>query len=93
MWTKTQPEDLGGASNGGGQKNHTKKAEIERILDSVVKKKKIQKVLEEVKLEEEKKMVKEDPRLGLWPMTDGPVDVQLRWANLRAREHHVRGPK
>ena len=65
MWTKTQPEDLGGASNGGGQKNHTKKAEIERILDSVEKKKKIQKVLEEVKLEEEKKMVKEDPRLGL----------------------------
>ena len=66
MWTKTQPEDLGGASNGGGQKNHTKKAGIERILDSVEKKKKkIQKVLEEVKLEEEKKMVKEDPRLGL----------------------------
>ena len=61
MWTKTQPEDLGGASNGGGQKNHTKKAGIERILDSVEKKKKIQKVLEEVKLEEEKKMVKEDP--------------------------------
>ena len=26
-------------------------------------------------------------------MTDGPIDVQLRWANLRAREHHVKGPK
>ena len=26
-------------------------------------------------------------------MTDGPIDVQLRWANLRTREHHVRGPK
>ena len=38
-------------------------------------------------------MVKEDTRLGLGPMTDGPVDVQLRWANLRAREHHVKGPK
>ena len=38
-------------------------------------------------------MVKEDTRLGLGPMTDGPVDVQLRWANLRTREHHVRGPK
>ena len=49
--------------------------------------------LEAVKLEEEKKMVKEDARLGLRPMTDGPVDVQLRWANLRAREHHVKGPK
>ena len=46
-----------------------------------------------VKLEEEKGMVKEDARLGLRPMTDGPVDVQLRWANLRAREHHVKGPK
>ena len=40
-----------------------------------------------------KKMVKEDTRLGLGPMTDGPVDVQLRWANLRTREHHVRGQK
>ena len=46
--------------------------------------------LEAVKLEEEKKMVKEDACLGLRPMTDGPVDVQLRWANLRTREHHVR---
>ena len=60
--------------------------------------KKMKKVLEEVKLEavkleEKKKMVKEDASLGLGPMTDGPVDVQLRWANLRAREHHVRGPK
>ena len=45
------------------------------------------------KLEEEKNMVKEDARLGLRPMTDGPVDVKLRWANLRAREHHVKGPK
>ena len=26
-------------------------------------------------------------------MTDGPIDVQLRWANLRAREHHIMGPK
>ena len=26
-------------------------------------------------------------------MTDGPIDVQLRWANLRAREHHVKRPK
>ena len=34
-----------------------------------------------------KKMVKEDTRLGLGPMTDDPV------ANLRTREHHVRGPK
>ena len=42
---------------------------------------------------EKKKMVKEDTRLGLGPMTDGPVDVQLRWANLRTQEHHVRGPK
>ena len=49
--------------------------------------------MEAVKLEEEKKFVKLDARLGLGPMTDGPVDVQLRWANLRAREHHVRGPK
>ena len=49
--------------------------------------------LEAVKLEEEKKMVKDDARLGLRPMTDGPIDVQLRWANLRAREHHVKGPK
>ena len=49
--------------------------------------------LEAVKLEEEKKMVKEDARLSLRPMTESPVDVQLRWANLRAREHHVRGPK
>ena len=49
--------------------------------------------LEAVKLEEEKKMVKEDTRLGLRPMTDGPVDMQLRWANLRAREYHVKGPK
>ena len=60
--------------------------------------KKMKKVLEEVKLEavkleEKKKMVKEDASLGLGPMTDGPVDVQLRWANLRTREHHVRGPK
>ena len=60
--------------------------------------KKMKKVLEEVKLEavkleEKKKMVKEDASLGLGPMTDGPVDVQLRWANLRAQEHHVRGPK
>ena len=60
--------------------------------------KKMKKVLEEVKLEavkleEKKKMVKEDASLGLGPMTDGPVDVQLRWANLRAREHHVKGPK
>ena len=66
---------------------------VERIVDSVEKKKKMKKVLEEVKLEEEKKMVKEDARLGLGPMTDGPVDVQLRWANLRTRKHHVRGPK
>ena len=36
---------------------------------------------------EKKKMVKEDTRLGLGPMTDDPV------ANLRTREHHVRGPK
>ena len=49
--------------------------------------------LEAVKLEEKKKMVMEDASLGLGPMTDGPVDVQLRWANLRAREHHVKGPK
>ena len=60
--------------------------------------KKMKKVLEEVKLEavklkEKKKMVKEEASLGLRPMTDGPVDVQLRWANLRAREHHVKGPK
>ena len=60
--------------------------------------KKMKKVLEEVKLEavklkEKKKMVKEEASLGLRPMTDGPVDVQLRWANLRAHEHHVRGPK
>ena len=26
-------------------------------------------------------------------MTDGPIDVQLRWANLRAQKHHVKGPK
>ena len=44
-----------------------------------------------VNLEEEKKLVKQHARLGLGPMTDGPVDVQLRWANLR--EHHVRGTK
>ena len=36
---------------------------------------------------EKKTMVKEDTRLGLGPMTDDPV------ANLRTREHHVRGPK
>ena len=68
-------------------------------MESVrVGQKKMKKVLEEVKmeavkLEEKKKMVKEDTRLGLGPMTNGPVDVQLRWANLRTREHHVRGPK
>ena len=75
-----KPKDLGGASNGGCQKYHTKKAEIERIVDSVEKKKKMKKVLEEVKLEavkleEKKKMVKEDASLGLGPMTDGPVTL------------------
>ena len=46
-----------------------------------------------MKLEEEKKMVKEDARLGLGPIKDGPVNVRLRWVNPRARKHHVRGPK
>ena len=46
-----------------------------------------------LELEEEKKFVMQDARLGLGQMTDCPVDVQLRWANLRARAHHVRGPK
>ena len=65
------------------------------MLDFVEKKKKLKKEVkvEVVKLEEEKNLVKQDARLGLGPMTEGPVDVQLRWANLRAREHHVRGPK
>ena len=38
-------------------------------------------------------MVKEDARLGLGPIKDGPVNVRLRWVNPRARKHHVRGPK
>ena len=46
-----------------------------------------------LKLIEKKNIIKQDARLGLGPMTEGPVDVQLRWANLRARAHHVRGPK
>jgi len=93
-----KPEDFCDASNSGGQKYDKKKAQVERMLDFVEEKekkrlKKEEVKVEAVKLEEEKKFVKLDARLGLGPMTDGPVDVQLRWANLRAREHHVRGPK
>ena len=93
-----KPEDFCDASNSGGQKYDKKKAQVERMLDFVEEKekkrlKKEEVKVEAVKLEEEKKFGKLDARLGLGPMTDGPVDVQLRWANLRAREHHVRGPK
>ena len=51
--------------------------------------------IEEVKLEAVTKRwssSKQDARLGLEPMMDGPVDLQLRLANLRAREQ-VRRPK
>ena len=44
-------------------------------------------------MRKKKKMVKEDARLGLGPIKDGPVNVRLRWVNPRARKHHVRGPK
>ena len=55
------------------------------MLDFVEKKKKLKKEVkvEVVKLEEEKNLVKQDARLGLGPMTEGPVDVLLRWVNLR----------
>ena len=86
--------------SGGGQKYQVKKAEVERMIDFAEKKKKLKNEVkveavkvEALKLEKEKNIVKQDARLGLGPMTEGPVDVQLRWANLRAREHHVRGPK
>ena len=90
-----KPEDFCDARNGGGQKYQVKKAEVERMLDFVEKKKKLKKEVkvEAVKLEEEKNLVKQDARLGPGPMTEGPVDVQLRLTNLRARAHHVRGPK
>ena len=93
-----KPEDFCDARNGGGQKYDVKKMEVERMQPFVEEKKKLRKDFEEVKveaveLEEEKKFVMQDARLGLGPMTDCPVDVQLRWANLRARAHHVRGPK
>ena len=73
---------------------HSFKTEFDWMLDFVEKKKKLKKEVkvEVVKLEEEKNLVKQDARLGLGPMTEGPVDVQLRWANLRARAYHVRGP-
>ena len=95
-----KPEDFCDARNGGGQKYQVKKAEVERMIDFAEKKKKLKNEVkveavkvEALKLEEEKNIVKQDARLGLGPMTEGPVDVQLRWANLRAREHHVRGPE
>ena len=74
-----KPEDFCDARNGGGQKYQVKKAEVERMLDFVEKKKKLKKEVkvEAVKLEEEKNLVKQDARLGLGPMTEGPVDVQL----------------
>ena len=92
-----KPEDFCDARNGGGQKYDVKKMDVERML-AFVEEKKLRKDFEEVKVEaveseEEKKFVMQDARLGLGPMTDCPVDVQLRWANLRARANHVRGPK
>ena len=70
------------------------------MIDFAEKKKKLKNEVkveavkvEALKLEEKKKIIKQDARLGLGPMTEGPVDVQLRWAKLRAREHHVRGLK